>query len=114
MNEHIDEMQRALDADGEKLRQLTGRDHGPFELSDVIDHLRAQSIAILIAVEIAKQGNEVDNLGDGESVVLMGKHPTINVMQLAEKIVEFDDTKTAALQRRIDELTAEVDRTSTL
>lgn len=25
-----DEMQRALEADGEKLRQLTGQDHGPF------------------------------------------------------------------------------------
>lgn len=24
------EMQRALEADGEKLRQLTGEDHGPF------------------------------------------------------------------------------------
>lgn len=24
------EMQRALEADGEKLRQLTGQDHGPF------------------------------------------------------------------------------------
>jgi len=25
-----DEMMRALEADGEKLRQLTGEDHGPF------------------------------------------------------------------------------------
>jgi len=26
------EMQKALEADGEKLRQLTGEDHGPFSL----------------------------------------------------------------------------------
>lgn len=29
------EMQRALEADGEKLRQLTGEDHGPYFLDDV-------------------------------------------------------------------------------
>jgi hypothetical protein len=28
------EMQRALEADGEKLRQLTGEDHGPWELEE--------------------------------------------------------------------------------
>lgn len=28
------EMIRALKADGEKLRQLTGEDHGPFEIPD--------------------------------------------------------------------------------
>jgi hypothetical protein len=27
-----DEMTKALEADGEKLRQLTGEDHGPFDL----------------------------------------------------------------------------------
>lgn len=27
------EMQRALELDGEKLRQLTGEDHGPFEVA---------------------------------------------------------------------------------
>lgn len=27
-----DEMMKALEADGEKLRQLTGEDHGPFAL----------------------------------------------------------------------------------
>jgi hypothetical protein len=76
----MSEMDRALDLDGEKLRQLTGRDHGPFKLCDPIIGPRIQSIAILIAVEIAKQGNELDNLGDGESVVFMGKCPTINVV----------------------------------
>lgn len=28
------EMQRALEADGEKLRQLTGEDHGPYFISE--------------------------------------------------------------------------------
>lgn len=28
----VDPMRAALEADGEKLRQLTGEDHGPFEL----------------------------------------------------------------------------------
>jgi hypothetical protein len=28
------EMQRALEADGEKLRQLTGEDHGPWFITD--------------------------------------------------------------------------------
>jgi hypothetical protein len=32
---HFDlEMQRALEADGEKLRQLTGEDHGPYFIAD--------------------------------------------------------------------------------
>lgn len=31
------EMMKALQADGEKLRQLTGDDHGPFEVPTVLD-----------------------------------------------------------------------------
>jgi hypothetical protein len=31
------EMQRALEADGEKLRQVTGDEHGPVFLTDLID-----------------------------------------------------------------------------
>jgi hypothetical protein len=30
-------MQRALEADGEKLRQLTGEDHGPYFISGACD-----------------------------------------------------------------------------
>jgi len=30
MTDFDDEMMKALEADGEKLRQLTGKDHGPF------------------------------------------------------------------------------------
>jgi hypothetical protein len=103
------EMQRALEADGEKLRQLTGEDHGPFKLCDPIVGPRIQSLAILIAVEIAKQDNELDNLGDGESVVFMGKCPTINLVQLAEKINTHRDTELATLQSRIEALEAERD-----
>jgi hypothetical protein len=56
-----------------------------------------------------KQGNELDNLGDGESVVLMGKCPTINVVQLAEKIIMYRNTEAATLKHRIDELKAELE-----
>jgi len=90
---------------------LTGKDHGPFKLCEVIPKPvdpRIQSIAILIAVEFARQGEELDNLGDGESVVFMGKCPTINVVQLAEKIIGYHDTEMAPLQRRIDELESEL------
>ena len=38
-------------------------------------------------MEIAVQGNETDNLGDNESIVLMSDCPTINLVQLAERIL---------------------------
>lgn len=37
------EMERALEADGEKLRQLTGEDHGPFALADELTFMEAQT-----------------------------------------------------------------------
>lgn len=46
------EMQRALEGDGEKLRQLTGEDHGPWplyaspELSGLMDAARKAETAI--------------------------------------------------------------------
>ena len=43
-------------------------------------------VAQLIADEIVLQGNEIDNLGDNDSIVLMGKSPTINLVQLAERL----------------------------
>lgn len=104
-------MERALEADGEKLRQLTGKDHGPFKLCEPPVDAHIQSLAILIAVELAQQDNELDNLGDGESVVLMGKCPTINLVLLAEKINASRDTEVATLQRRIESLEAERDTT---
>jgi len=47
----------------------------------------ANGLAQVIANEIVAQGNEIDNLGDNESIVLTGKCPTVNLVQLAEKIV---------------------------
>lgn len=35
-------MQDALEADGEKLRQLTGQDHGPFDLDELLDDSSAR------------------------------------------------------------------------
>ena len=46
------------------------------------------ALAQLIAEEIAAQGNVTVNLGDNESIVLMDNCPTINLVQLAEKILE--------------------------
>lgn len=43
-------------------------------------------LAQFIAETIAEQGVETDNLGDGESIVLIGHLPTINLVELAEKI----------------------------
>jgi len=37
------EMQKALEADGEKLRQLTGEDHGPFATRMAIDAIRDEA-----------------------------------------------------------------------
>ena len=108
------EMDRALEADGVKLRQLTGEDHGPFEsveaaLGDPVIGPSIQSLGILIAVEIAKQDQEIDNLGDGESIVFMGKCPVLNVVQLAEKIIAYQATERATLERRIAELETELE-----
>ncbi len=47
----------------------------------------AKHLAQLIADELVTQGNEIDNLGDNESVVLLGKSPCINLVQLAERII---------------------------
>ncbi len=48
---------------------------------------RITKLASLIAEEIAAQGNETDNLGDDESLCLTGPLPTINLVQLAERII---------------------------
>lgn len=42
-----------------------------------------------IAAELVRQGNNLDDLGDGESVCLMGKLPTINLAELVEMIEKF-------------------------
>jgi hypothetical protein len=44
-------------------------------------------LAQLIATEIARQGNDVDNLGDDESICLLNALPTINLVELVECIL---------------------------
>jgi len=54
--------------------------------------LNKQQLADVIAEEIGRQwGIDItDNLGDGESIIYLGddKLPAINVMELAETILE--------------------------
>lgn len=50
-------------------------------------HMTIPELAQLIADELVAQGNEIDNLGDNESIVLLGKSPCINLVQLAERII---------------------------
>lgn len=37
--------------------------------------------------QVIKKDNDIDNLGDGESIVLVDKCPTINLTELAERIL---------------------------
>ena len=82
---------------------------GPAEPNPKLIEKRIQSLAILIAVELSHQRNELDNLGDNESVVLVGKCPTINLVQLAEKIDAYYKLDAAALEKRIEELKLELE-----
>jgi len=82
------EMERALEADGEKLRQMTGENHGPFHIMQI--RARAYKIAAAIGEQIG--ADMLDNLGDGESLVFMGKLPALNIVQLAETMQEEVDT----------------------
>jgi hypothetical protein len=47
-------------------------------------------LAVLIATEIIRQNpaDSIDDLGDGESLYFMTENPTLNVRELAEKIIE--------------------------
>jgi hypothetical protein len=45
-------------------------------------------LAQLIAAELVAQGNELDDLGDCESVVVMNSFVCLNLIQLAEVILE--------------------------
>jgi len=49
--------------------------------------LKTERLAIVLATELARD-NEVDNLGDGESICFLGKLPTVNVREIAEKLVK--------------------------
>ena len=63
-------------------------------------------LACVIAAAIGEQigSDELDNLGDGESLVFMGKCPTLNIVQLAEAIEKHHAAERASLERRIAEL----------
>jgi len=50
--------------------------------------MNAEELSLLIAEEIVLQGNEIDDLGDAESIVLMSCCPCINLVQLAERILK--------------------------
>lgn len=52
--------------------------HAPKEM------ITAADLAEKIAEAIAEQSQEFDNLGDNESIILMGEMPTINLVMLAE------------------------------
>ena len=57
--------------------------------------MTAQELSIAIAEEIVRQNGEdyVDNLGDGESLLFTGTTPVVNVVQMAEAIVQAIQTK---------------------
>lgn len=47
----------------------------------------ATKLAVLIADAISEQ-TEIDSLGDTESVCFMESLPTVNLVQLAERLIE--------------------------
>jgi hypothetical protein len=47
----------------------------------------AFALAELMTAEIVAQGCDVDNLGDAESIVLLDDVATINMLQLAERVL---------------------------
>ena len=46
-----------------------------------------EELAERLAEAIAKQ-TEIDNLGDGESIILMAPSPILNLKQIAEEILK--------------------------
>jgi len=61
------------------------------------------AMGVLIAEALGEQENlgEVDDLGDGESIVLMDKCPVLNITQLAEFIVNAQRSHKAALEAEL-------------
>lgn len=51
-----------------------------------------------IATEIVAQGNEIDGLGDAESVVLCGNLPTINIAELAAALEILEQINSPAIE----------------
>jgi hypothetical protein len=50
-----------------------------------------EELAHCIAEEIVRQGQEIDNLGDSESICLIDTLPTINLVELAQAIRKRED-----------------------
>jgi hypothetical protein len=85
-----------------RLRALEGEDLGKvreaLECADAMEVFRENSgratgpvdetLARLVAGEITRQHGEdnTDNLGDGESLLLLGFSPAINVVELVERL----------------------------
>lgn len=44
------------------------------------------AMAVIFAEEIGSQ-TEIDNLGDGESVIFLAESPVVNLIRLAERVV---------------------------
>lgn len=87
------EMQRALEADGEKLRQLTGEDHGPFDVAGAVTH----------PVDWHRSPPFITSLsGDGKYEVSIKVH-SIEELHAAHDLVlkAFSDARSDLLARRI-------------
>ena len=50
--------------------------------------MEVMELAQLIAAELVAQGNELDDLGDCESVVVMNSFVCLNLIQLSEVILK--------------------------
>ena len=51
--------------------------------------ITVEEMAVVIAKEIIRQNDadNIDNLGDGESLLFTGNTPVVNVVELAEVII---------------------------
>jgi hypothetical protein len=59
-----------------------------FSLPGEDEKHRAQQLSQRIAEGLAMQNIELDNLGDGESIVVLSKHDAVNLLQLAEYLLK--------------------------
>jgi hypothetical protein len=61
------------------------------------------AMGMVIAEALAEQENlgDVDDLGDGESIVLLDRCPVLNITQLAEAIVKHQRSHKAALEAEL-------------
>lgn len=94
-------MMKALEADGEKLRQLTGEDHGPFEVVDALsDEMSADAILAraasgamprveAVVMAMSEKGNAVgleraaDTLDALADDIIAGRAPVTDIKDAA-------------------------------